>query len=270
MIFLNIIFGIQFVQSQDISFEWTELNSSSYSNNEINICGESKRVKLKVSWKNDPNCPYSGWGANRYRWTTRLYKNNILISTRASQSGSCWINEIYNDFQVSKGVYRAHITLEVRGWLWVWQTQRSGSAGFNVNRNDAVPSFTINGIIPNPEIPIEVCSSKININPSGTTCEGKYYVGVWEFDFLNWDRPNNYEWGRWFDGEAPAELNLQQLSAQHSQGANFSGDLNRQGEVLYGGNLSNNNLRYYYISICTGYPEWKCESAVIKVSCSCP
>lgn len=259
--------------SQNLTLEWAEPNTNNFSSSDLDICGEIKEVRLKASYANDPQCPYSGWGANRYRFTIKLYKDNVLISTRIYQASSCWINDTYSGFNLSNGHYRANIMLEVRGAFWRWRIQNSGyTSSFIVKRNSATPAFTINGIVPDPEIPIEVCPSKIIIDPSNSTCEDKYWVGVWEFDYLNWDRPKKYEWGKWFDGEAPSSLNLQQLSSQHSFGSDYLGtDLTRQGEVLFGCNLSNNNPRYYYVSICTGYPNWQCASAVIKVKCSsCP
>lgn len=260
------------VNSQNLTLEWAEPNTNNFSSSDIDICGTTKEVRLKASYANDPLCPYNGWGANRYRFTIKIYKDNVLISTRRYPASSCWINDIYSNFTLSEGHYRANIMLEVRGAFWRWRIQNSGyTSSFIVKRSSATPAFTINGIVPDPEIPIEVCPSKIIIDASNTSCEDKYWVGVWEFDYQNWTRPKKYEWGKWFNGEALFNLNLQQLSSQYSFGSDFLGtDLARQGDILFGGDLPNNNPRYYHVSICTGYPNWQCVSAVIKVKCFCP
>ncbi|MCH2196226.1 hypothetical protein [Kordia sp.] len=109
----------------------------------------------------------------------KIFKDNNVISTRRFTSSSCWFNKFYDNFQVSSVVYRAHIQLDVRGFFWSWSIQASENAGIiNVTRQEATPSFTINGIIPNPEIPTEVCPAKILINPSDTSCEENYYMDV--------------------------------------------------------------------------------------------
>lgn len=269
---ITLLISTHMVNSQNLTLEWAEPNTNSFSSSDLDICGATKEVRLKASYSNDQQCPYNGWGANRYRFTIKLYKNNVLISTRIYPASSCWINDTYSNFNLSEGHYRANIMLEVRGAFWRWRVQNSGyTSSFIVRRNSATPIFTINGIVPDPKIPIEVCPSKIIIDPSNTSCEDKYWVGVWEFDYQNWNRPREYEWGKWFDGEASSNLNLQQLSAQYSFNSDFLGtDISREGEILYGGNLPNNNPRYYYISICTGFPDWQCASAIIKVKCDCP
>ncbi len=266
------LFSAHFILAQNIMLEWAEPGTTNYSNTNLSICGESKNATLKASFSNDPLCPYSGWGANRYRYTINLFKDNVLISTRSFQASSCSANEFYNNFTLTEGVYKVNIILEVRGSWWRWRQRRNGTSSLLiVNRTPATPAFTINGIVPIPDEPIEVCPEQIIIDPSSTSCEDDYYVGIWEFDYLNWNRPLQYEWGKWFEGQAPASINLQQLSAQYSFGNDFLGSVSsRQGEILYGGNLPNNNPRYYHVSICTGYPSWNCASAVIKVKCSCP
>ena len=235
------------------------------------LCGGQRTVDLRVAWNNDPRCPYPGWGANRYRLTVRILKGNSVLSTRVYRSSSCWVNDFYRDFVVTPGQYRAQATLEVRGAFWSWRTQWTDTRAIIVTQDPSVPGLEINGQVPDPSVPIEVCPAEIIIDPSSTSCEDRYWIGIWEYDFVNQARPQEYEWGKWFDGQAPASLNLQQLSAQYSFGNDFLGnDPNREGEILYGGNLSNNTPRHYRVEVCTGQPAWTCTSAIIKVKCSCP
>jgi hypothetical protein len=257
--------------AQIFTLDWREPSTTVWTNNNVSICGESRLSDLKISYQNDPNCPYSGLGANRYRYTRKLYKDGTLLSTRVFNASSCWFNDTYLNSTLTSGTYTAHVTVEVRKFWWSWRVVRSGyTNSIVVSRNPSVPSFKINGITPDPKTPIEVCPGKITLDASGTTCESKYFVGVWEFDYVNWNRPQEYEWGRWFDGEAPTDLNLQQLSSQYSYGTDFLGNNpNRQGDILFSGTLPNNTPRYYHISVCTGNPAWECASAVIKVKCSC-
>lgn len=260
------------LSAQNLTFDWAAPGTNNFIGNDPVICGNQQTVRLRVGWNNDPNCPYPGWGANRYRFTIRLFKNNALISTRIYPASNCFINDFYDNYVLTEGTYRAEIQLEVRRAFWRWRIQATGNAGvLIVTREASVPGLKINGQVPDPNIPIEVCPGNIQIDASDTKCEDKYWIGVWEFDFVNWNRPQRYEWGKWFNGQAPANLNLQQLAAQHSFGSDFLGNDNtREGEILFGGLLTNGTPRYYRVEVCTGTPQWQCKTGVIKVKCSCP
>lgn len=133
----------------------------------------------------------------------------------------------------------------------------------------ATPSFTINGMSPPPDnSPLSVCASNVTINASATSCESKYYIGVAESD-LWWNRTYDYEWGKWFSGEAPSSLNLQQLATTYSYAPNFTGSPARQGSPLIGGNLPAGGSRYYRLSVCTGEPSWTCKFALLQVNGNC-
>jgi len=43
--------------AQNLSFNWSEPGTNSFSNADIDVCGASRTVRLGVSWNNDPNCP---------------------------------------------------------------------------------------------------------------------------------------------------------------------------------------------------------------------
>lgn len=264
---------IQVINAQQLRLDWAAPSTANYSQNNIELCGASRTLDLRVSHVQggDSNCPYGGFGFNKYRYTMKIFRNNVLINTKMFRASSCWAHIPFYNINLTPGSYRAEIRLETRRFPWGWRTRFTRNTNvIQVTRNAAVPSFTINGVIPNPEVPIEVCSNDIIIDASSTTCEDKYWVGVWEFDYDNWNRPQEYEWGKWFNGQAPSNLNLQQLSANHSFGSSFLGNNTaRQGEILYGGKLPNGNDRYYHVSVCTGFPAWKCSSAVIKVKCDC-
>ena len=264
----------QSLDAQQFRLDWRAPGTTNYSQQDIELCGPSRDLQLRASHvrNSDPNCPYPGWGVNRYRYTITILKNNVPVTTLQVPTSSCWLHQPFPVMSIEPGFYRARIVLETKRFPWGgWRVRFTAfTNSIEVTRSPSTPSFKINGITPDPQTPIEVCPSKIIIDPSDTACEDAYWIGVWEFDYDNWSRPGEYEWGKWFSGEAPSELNLQELSAVHSYGSSFLGDDPlRQGEILFGGKLSNNNDRYYHVSVCTGFPTWTCSSAIIKIKCNC-
>jgi hypothetical protein len=139
----------------------------------------------------------------------------------------------------------------------------------------ATPNFSIkdknnNWVTPPADgSPIEVCSSNITMNAAATMGESKYEIVVQESDRW-WNRSYRYEWGRWFSGQAPNGINLQNLASTYSYPQyGFTGDVARQGSVLFGGNLQSGAERYFRVSLCTGEPSWTCKTALLRVIGSC-
>lgn len=142
----------------------------------------------------------------------------------------------------------------------------------------ATPNFTINSTaaVDNPTpvplvtfLPTEV----ITIDASGTTCESNYWVGIWETTSNWWERTYQYEWGGWFQGQAPASINLQALAAT-SGDRWINGPAARKNNVLIGGKISgsatvsfNGQDRYYVVEVCTGEPTWTCKRIQIRILC---
>src|SRR5690606_7980003 len=59
---------------------------------------------------------------------------------------------------------------------------------------------------------------------------------------------------RWFSGQAPGNINLNNVAAALGYGP------------LQGGNLPNGAKRYYRVALCTGDDGWECKNALIRLS----
>jgi hypothetical protein len=120
-----------------------------------------------------------------------------------------------------------------------------------VNCGNATPSFKINNQTPHADgSPIQVPScTNIICDGSATSCETKFYVGVQESDPW-WNRTLLHEWGMWFQGEVPNNLDIAALTAVYS-GTQYGGTglFN-----LHGGLLSNGAPRCYRFVISTNEP----------------
>jgi hypothetical protein len=252
--------------------------TSGYSANNFGYCGSGTR-NFMVSYEYCPgiiiiggSCgPYGTCGANPYRIKANLYHNGNLISSMQYQTSSSWANFPFYNVGVQAGTYKATVTLEKRNWTCIgWSTVETVSTSVIVaNAAPATPNFNINGIPPPASgAPINVCASNIKLNADPTTCENHYFVTVQESDRW-WTRTNDYEWGRWFSGQAPNGLNLQQLSTTFSYSPYFIGSASRQGSPLIGGNLPGGAPQHYRVSVCTGEPSWNCKTGLIKVDGNC-
>jgi hypothetical protein len=135
-----------------------------------------------------------------------------------------------------------------------------------VHVEPATPSLAIGGTPPPQDgSPIEVCADSVTVDASATSCESTYAIVVEESDRW-WNRTYDYEWGRWFSGQAPSSLDLQQLSASYSYPPNFTGSPGRQGSPLVGGDLPAGGARHYRVGVCTAEPSWACKWALVRVN----
>lgn len=264
-------------QSQTRQISWYDYSASSYVTSNFSSCAPHGTKIFRISYNHCPSSPtspncISGCGANRVRYTMTLYRNGTAISTQNYQLSSHWCNMFFSGVTASPGTYRGYIKVERRrsGCIFGWETIHTGYTNtITVGTSPATPDFNINGIPVPTSGYITSCISNIRLNAAATTCESKYYVGVQECNQW-WSRTYKYEWGRWFSGQAPNNINLQALSATYSTGASFLGtDPSRQGDILIGGNLPSGQARFYRVSICTGEPSWTCKTALVRINPGC-
>jgi hypothetical protein len=249
--------------------------TSGYTGNNFSYCGSGTR-NFRIAYEYSPGCPTCGGptptcGANPYRIRANLYLNNNLIYTNQYQVSQAWANFYLYNQALQPGNYTATVTIEKRNWTCIgWSTVETKYTNLIVSSAAAAtPNFTINGIPPTADgSPINVCASNITMHAAATSCENHYFVGIQESDRW-WSRSYEYEWGRWFAGQAPNGMNLQQFSTTFSYSPYYTGLPSRQGSPLIGGNLTNGNQRYYRVNLCTGEPSWNCKTALISVNGNC-
>ncbi|MEM9921795.1 MAG: T9SS type A sorting domain-containing protein [Bacteroidota bacterium] len=212
-----------------------------------------------------------GFGANPYRFTITLLRDGDPVATTTAQMSSDWVQRSFSNVNLEGGVYTATVELERRAFPGIWQfvEMRPSSNLVVVNSANVVPNFTVNGnAVPSDGTPVNVCASNINMDARQTFCETRYYIGVQESN--RWyTRTFQYEWGRWYQGDAPTSINLQQLSINNSQAPYYTGDPNRQNSALIGGQLPDGQDRYYRVSLCTNEPSWQCKTMLIRVNGNC-
>lgn len=246
---------------------WSPSGTAAYSASGIVSCGASKKVNFKVAFTGS-NCTPS-FGSNPYQFEFFLYRNGVQIGhIPYQQASSCWYNGIFYSVDADAGTYSAIVNFKKRkitGWVPVSQDY---STTLNASKTPATPAFTINGqlatttIFPNVNVNI---SQPITIDAAPTTCETTYNVGVQESE-QNWSRTYKYEWWKWFSGNAPSNINLQQLATTYSNPPDYLGtDLTRRGTPLFGGDLSPGVKRYYRVNLCTIEPSWACATAILRV-----
>lgn len=247
---------------------------ATYTNNDFSYCGTPSFRSFRVSYSQCPNifgvnC-VGGCGANPFRYTVSLQRNGVTISTQTFRASSDWSNTFFYSVTAVAATYRAHIKVELRKRNCLgWNTLFSGYTNtITALKMDAVPNFHINQP-PIFTLPyVTSCISNIRINAGNTFCETRYYIGVEESDEW-WNRTYDYEWGLWFGGQAPNNINLQQLASTYSVPPHFTGSPSRQGQILIGGNLPSGHKRFYRVSVCTDEPSWKCKSTLLRVDQDC-
>ena len=239
-----------------------------FSNNDIlNYCGAAPVNNLQV------HCEYGGSSStcpiNRYELTVDLYKNGTKIDTKTVNSQSGTIDVYWNIYTMSPGIYKAGINLRVKdfGCLTYHTVNNSFSNSITVTQVNAAPNFNINGGTTVNLTTVSSCISNIRLNASSTWCETAYNINVQESDQY-WNRTYNYEFGVWFNGQAPDNINLQNIASAYSIPPYYTGAASRQGSILIGGNLPNGTPRYYRVSLCTG-PTWTCKTVLLRVIEGC-
>lgn len=219
---------------------------------------------------------HSSCHPNRYRTTFKLLKNGVEIASfPAATLSSTFSNQGFYDLAVSPGTYTVSAILERRPCAGGWYTAETITSNSIVVSTNATPNFTINGVAagdPASNVPSIVCNAGlITVNALNTTCESTYWIGVWETTHNWWERTYDYEWGGWFQGNAPANINLQNLATtSHERWINGPGS--RKDNILMGGLITGSTtpsfigqVRYYTIELCTAEPSWTCKKIQIKV-----
>jgi hypothetical protein len=249
------------------SLQWAPANTSAYSAGGVVSCGASKKVDIKVAYTGS-NCGGT-IGANPYRFEFFLYRNGVQIGYIPYQQGSsCWWNGIFYSVDADAGTYSAVVNFQKRNLTGWHPVAQDNSTTFNASKSPATPAFTIKGQLAtanaHPTVSFNI-KEPIIIDASQTTCETKYNIGAQESDQY-WNRTLFYEWWKWLPGDAPNNLNLQQLATTYSNPPDYLGnDLTRYGTPLFGGDLSPGVKRYYRINLCTAEPSWQCATAILRV-----
>lgn len=248
---------------------------TSFSTSNFTMCGsQSRTFQINYNFSSHSSC----W-KDRYRYTFKLYKDGGLINTTIAYTTSSlnqkYIFGIGGSLTATPGTYSAKAILERRPCVGAWYTAETITTNSIVASSSATPNFSINNVVATDDpdkVPSIICQAgTITVDASTTTCETAYWVGVWETTHNWWERTYDYEWGGWFQGQAPNNINLQNLSTISSQRW-ISGPNSRKNNILMGGLITaaTNPLfigkeRYYTISICTAEPSWKCKNIQIKV-----
>jgi hypothetical protein len=250
---------------------------TSFSNSNFNVCGSAHGTfEISYSFTTHSSC----W-SDRYKYTFKLYRNGALILSTpqylTSTTTHTYIFGMGGALTVTPGSYTGEAILERRPCIGAWYTAETASSNSMVASSIATPNFSINGIAATDpasgNIPSIVCNAgAIVMNASSATCESAYWVGVWETTHNWWERTFDYEWGGWFQGQAPNNISLQNL-ATTSSSRWINGPANRKDNILMGGLITNATTaafigqeRYYTIEFCTGEPTWTCKKMQIKVA----
>ena len=234
---------------------------------------------------------------NPYRITFRLYRDGIQVGDEVSQirSSPSTGNSFLNVAKIP-GTYYTIVQFERKPCFGSWypaETITSNSIVVTANVN---PKFTIkykNGSGITVTSPVAefgqtktpffaVCGSNITMDAAVTTCENNYNVGVWEVS-MSGVRSREYEWNRFFNGQAINNISIQSLATNiTSPDFTYLGfDTTRKGNVLTGGVLSNGSgnpsypsgiattPRYFMVQLCNGESGYKCAQMSIQVmNCS--
>lgn len=268
-----LIFGLLALASSGVAaagtanLKWAPANTTAYSAAGIVSCGASKKVDIKVAYTGSSCSPT--FGSNPYKFEFFLYRNGVQIGHLSyTQASTCSFNGIFHSVDADAGTYSAIVNFQKRtlaGWVPVSQ---DNSSTFTASKTPATPAFKIKGQLATttsfPTVEIDI-KEPIIIQAAQTTCETTYNVGVQESDEF-WNRTFLYEWWKWFPGDAPNNINLQQLATTYSNPPDYLGtDLARYGTPLFGGDLSPGVKRYYRVNLCTVEPSWKCATAILRV-----
>lgn len=258
-------------------------SSGVQSQSDLVICGsQTHSFFIAYAFSSHNSC----W-ANRYRVTFKLYKDGVEINSANFTVASTYANQGFYSFNVIPGAYSATVKLERRPCAGAWYTAETLNTN-NINVNSiATPNFSIKGTLASSStIPVVNFSNGeiIKLDASSTTCESKYWVGVWETGINWWERTYAYEWGQWFSGQATSIINLQQLATTPINYYQYNGDITRKGQVLFGGTISSvlppsgstlllpyqssllGQPRHYTVEVCTSEPVWTCKKIQIVIN----
>jgi len=254
----------------------TSIPTGYYQTN-FNVCVSAvKKFRLYYSYCDGFDCAPNNLcvGNPNYRFQVTLQKNGAYVADHTFQGSTYWTYDFFDNITVTPGAWRFKVVYQKSNLLCQWvNIETIYSNVITVGATPASPNFkliTTSGTYTAPTPPpAAVCGSSLTIDASTTTCETDYWVGIWETD-VNSNRTYQYEWGKWFSGQAPNNINLQAL-ATGSAAYWIHGPANRVGNPLFGGNLAvpPYTARYYRIEICTDDPSWTCKTMLIRVDGNC-
>lgn len=260
--------------SGDSWLRWGDAGTYPDRSDPITICGEAKPIEVQVAYSYRSTtipthkCPGGTFGANPYRYTVTLLRDGQPVSApRQFKTSSCYFRTRFSGIDAVPGDYTARVAFEKRVFISTWRTVETvTSSRLVAELSQGEPDFTVNGqAVPSDGSPIVVPSTHpVLVDGSLSRCMPNYFAGVHESERW-WHRTGDYEWGRWFDGSPPSDLNYQELTTRYSPGPDFVGDPARQGAAMTGGTLGSGKDRYYRIELCTSQRKWKCKIALIKV-----
>ncbi|MFN8393998.1 MAG: T9SS type A sorting domain-containing protein [Bacteroidia bacterium] len=174
------------------------------------------------------------------------------------QLNNTWCNTPIYSVPAEIGYYSATVKFERRTAPFTWQTVGTYvTNAIQAQQTTASPSFTINGIAPTQGVPITTCASSVIMNASATSCEYNYFLEVVETD--QWGNLTNaFGWSHWYAGQAPASIDLQQLSLSFAN------------QKMISGNLPNGTPRYYRVKLATNDPVWISMETFLRIENSNP
>ena len=217
-------------------------------------------------------------GYFRFSWT--LYRNGQNAGSFSSiwdLRGNSFLqnytfqNTFFNVIPQS-GTYDVRLLVERRSGfiIYNWNTVISETSN-SITATTTMPthSFIIKSasgafVPPHPSgSPIKVSlGSGVIMDASASSCEPSYLIIVEESN-IAWDRTLKNEWNRWFNGGAPNNLDLQNLTTTYSisDGTGYFS--------LLGGNFTSppfqGQKRYYRIGLQAGGAPWNPMFALIEV-----
>ncbi|MFP5262660.1 MAG: hypothetical protein ACLGJB_12220 [Blastocatellia bacterium] len=222
-------------------------------------------------------------GYCRFDWT--LYKDGQQVSFDRQIydfRNNGWLpfqNYTFQNtfFNITTGPGKYSATLEVRQrngpfWNYNFNTQLIYDGSIEVILYSAIATQPIkikdiNGAFVSPPSdgsPIQVSlSGGIIMDASAGTCEPGYAVIVQESN-LWWDRTFLHEWFRWFSGQAPANIDLQQLTTSHSQ-SDGTGYFSLNGGPFTSGIFAAQQ-RFYRVGLQSAGAPWAPKMALIQVN----
>jgi hypothetical protein len=223
-------------------------------------------------------------GYFKFEWT--LFKDGQPIDSYAQYYDLRGNNALlYQNFTyqntffnrpTSPGTYEGKLEVKKHGgtpWNYNYNQIIINEVSPSLTVSNVTPthSFTIrnaNGVFVSPPpngAPIQVSlSGGIIMDASSTSCETGYLVIIQESNIW-WTRSNQNELDKkWFSGQAPANLNLQQIVTSYSQ-SDGTGYFS-----LIGGNFTSGPLdgqaRYYRVGLQAAGAPWNPQMTLIQVN----
>lgn len=176
----------------------------------------------------------------------------------------------------SPGTYEGKLEVKKRGgpaWNYNYNQIVINEVSPSLTLSNKTPthSFTIrnaNGVFVPPApngTPIQVSlSGGIIMDASPTSCATGYLVIIQESNIW-WTRSNQNELDKkWFSGQAPSNLNLQQVVTSYSQ-SDGTGFFSLMGGIFTSGPLDG-QARYYRVGIQAAGGPWNPQMALIQVN----